>query len=472
MKSNYLSRVVVFKNIHVGRPSITRRRITTKITITSNGTQHAFNLIFSFHEDVDISENLAGIISVMPVINFAYFAEKVHLDFDTTSADLEHLKDFIHINNREVFIDAICRRRYEFFESDAIPSEDEITEVNANGITAITCTRVIAEPSLKPTLSATKVAVLSSGGKESLLTQSIMNECGFDVFPVFINEAGAHWRAAKPAFDELSRLNPNTSRVWTNVDRFYRFCMRLLPFVRRSMIMKKSDTFPVQLFTFGVYIFGMLPLLLKHGIQVALMGNEFDDPLEMHPFNGLKHYYAIYDQTPDFTMAVTRYLQHKGINMQATSLLYPVSATIVERILIERYPDIFLLQRSCHSCRSRNGQILPCGVCSKCMGVIMLILAAGGKPELIGYGKEHIVAAQKSRDSLRFDPEEIDFLYSDGKNQTHVTALHILPGEKSPFSYLPDGIAGCASRILGQYARPVYSIRDGSWRQVKNMNSQ
>jgi len=440
--------------------------------LSIQGIEHEFQLIFSYREDLNISENLAGLILTMPVINFTYFAKELVLKYAVSGKDKSQLNEFIRINNREVFINAICRRRYDFYKPEAIPASEEITEENACGITTLIAEKLIPDAS-KDTLQMNnaKVAVLSSGGKESLLTYSMLRETGFDVHPIFFNESGAHWRAAKPAFDAFSERNENTTKVWSNADRFYRFCLSLLPFLKRNTIRKRTDTYPVQLFTFPVYIMSMVPVLLSRGVSIALMGNEFDDPKDMPPFHGIRHYHAIFDQTPDFTNMMTSYLHDKGFNLSISSLVYPVTATIVERILIHRYGEIFALQRSCHSCSSMDGSIIPCGKCSKCMGVIMLILGSNGDPRRIGYTDKDIETARISSDKLRLDSDEIEYLYSLEKRDSHVTGIHVLPLDKMPFSLLPEKIRDAALPIFIQYTSGIYSLDHGEWKQDQKYDS-
>ena len=84
----------------------------------------------------------------------------------------------------------------------------EITEANANGITRLIAKKVIPNAEDKKfSMNNGKVAVLSSGGKESLLTYSILKEAKFDVHPIFFNESG------DTAFFLL------TQRHWPNMQR-------------------------------------------------------------------------------------------------------------------------------------------------------------------------------------------------------------------------------------------------------------
>ncbi|MCL5804365.1 MAG: metal-binding protein [Candidatus Thermoplasmatota archaeon] len=467
-KQSYLDRILVFDKIVISRPVISDSRISSTIGIFRGKSVEYFKLIFSYREKVAIDQNLAGLILTMPVINFSYFSRKLELDFPVTETDLNYIRKVMKINNREVFINAICRRRYNFYKPVAIPSDEEITESNANGITELTAAQLIPDPDKTESLNRwigdrRKSAVLSSGGKESLLTYSILKEIGMDVHPIFFNESGAHWRAAKPSFESFTSNNQNTTKVWSNADRFYRFCINLLPFLNHSLIRKRTDTYPVQMFTFPVYVFSILPILIKRSIPLAFMGNEFDDPSDMPSYHGLSHYSGIYDQTLDFTDSISQYIKSKGCDISLSSILYPVTATIVERMLVRRYHDIFLLQRSCHSCSIIQNKVIPCGKCSKCLGVIMLILAAGGKPEEIGYTESSIDLAKRSSGSLRLDTDEIRYLYSGMTEDSHVTGIHVLPDENEPLSHIDPYIREKILIIFHEYCKGQYYYRKSRW---------
>ena len=64
-------------------------------------------------------------------------------------------------------------------------------------------------------------AVLSSGGKDSLLTFGILREIGLETHPIYVNESGRHWFTALNAYRHFSLNVPNTARVWTNSDRLF-----------------------------------------------------------------------------------------------------------------------------------------------------------------------------------------------------------------------------------------------------------
>ncbi len=468
----FYDRVKCFESVSLKKISLSARRIEGTVEVRYGEFTDSFRLIFTYDQDISPSENLAGLILSMPLINFAYFTETIELGFPVTELDSDMLTDFVRINNREVFVNKICRRRYEFFRSEYLPAEEDITEKNAAGGTRIIVSGKINESYVQVPESK-KVAVLSSGGKESLLSYGILKEAGATVYPFFVNESGRHWFPAKPAHDEFRKSDSRTMKVWTNVDRFYRFMLDRMKILDRKVVSSKTDTYPVQLFIFPVYIFSLLPLAIRHRIGNIVLGDEFDDPREMPKFHGMKHYFGVYDQSEDFNDYMKRYFIMKGYRISVWSALYSISGSVVERILVERYPDLFSLQRSCHSCRSEEGSIVPCGTCTKCLGVLLFILAARGNPETVGYRKEHFLDIESNPElsRIRLDPDEFSTALArsrkgKGEIKEHVDGIHILPWEDGSLSRVPSEFRGRIGKLLEKYTYGKFKTDGKKWIRV------
>jgi hypothetical protein len=165
------------------------------------------------------------------------------------------------------------------------------------------------EPSSWKT-AADRHAVLSSGGKDSLVSFGILQEVSNDPHAVFINESGRHWFTALNAYRHFSAEVPNTHRVWTNADRVFSWMLKHLPFVRQDFSKLRSDEYPVRLWTVAVFVFGALPVLEKHGIGRLVIGDEYDTTRRAS-HRGVPHYDGLYDQSRYFDNALTRYYQRK-----------------------------------------------------------------------------------------------------------------------------------------------------------------
>ncbi len=467
----YLDRITEFSNITVTPEEYGKSRITGKITLETSSGPLEFRVVFTYSDDIEVDRNLAGLVLTMPVINFTLFSMKLTLDFPVSKADLDAIREFVKINNREVFVNKLARRRYEFYRKEYLPSEEDITPQNADGITEVIANEHYSDRPFKP--AGGSAAVFSSGGKESLLSYGMLKELDPETHAFFFNESGFHWLPAKTAHDYYISHFKNVHKVWSNVDRFYRFVLRHMKIIDQKMVNSKTDTYPVQLFIFPVYIMSMVPVALKTGISGAVLGDEFDDPREMPPFHAIKHYYEVYDQTHDFNSFISDYFHRKGIDFTVWSAVYPINGSVVEKILVNRYPELFRLQRSCHSCRNVGGRIVPCGVCSKCLGILLFVLNAGGDPRKIEYSEESIRSLKQNveKERMKLDPDELNLMKSNlgfieirnPEKLQHVPGIHILPDEEIQFQKVPgkyrDGILG----IVRQYSGGIYILSETGW---------
>ncbi len=468
----YSGRVECFDSITVENIRVTRRKVSGDILVkTTEGVEERFPLIFTYSEDIFADQNTAGLMLTMPAINFTFFSRNLVLNFPVSDNDRALIGQFLKINAREVFVNKICRRRYEFFRKDFLPGENDISENTADGSTELV-TPVESKDGLSIHEIPATSMVLSSGGKESLLTYAMLHEMGNEPYAYFFNESGGHWRTAKTSYDYFAGHFRNVVKVWSNVDRFYRFMIKRLKILDQAAVLKRADTYPVQLFIFPVYIFSAIPLLQKHGIGNILMGNEFDDPREMPLYKGIHHYYGVYDQSPDFMKTVSEYFSVKGIPARLWSAVYPISGIMVEEILVKRYRDFFLQQRSCHSCRTQGGEVYPCGTCTKCLGVMMFILAAGGNPEDIKYSMESISRLKGKTESsrMRLDSDEMAYLkarlWGEGdssRSYTHVRGIHRLPDEKESMERIPDEYRKFLGSLYSRYGDGSFRTEGSAW---------
>ncbi len=475
---SYAQKIAVLDEIRVRPTLFSGRRVRGTVSFSSNGSEKSFEVLYSYNSDIAINENIAGLLMAMPAINFTLFSRKLVLDFPVSDADLRHIREFVRINNREVFVNKLARRRYEFFRKEFLPSESDLTEENSNGITKVEATSLAKENIPENSgFNSKRVAVLSSGGKESLLSYGMLREAGAETHAFYFNESGSHWFTASTAYSYYSKKFSNVHKVWSNVDRLYRFFLRNLEPIDQDAIRRKTDTYPVQLFIFPVYAMALVPVALKHGISSMVLGDEFDDPREMPPYRGISHYYGVYDQSHDFNAFMSQYFSSKGIDLKVWTAVYPVAGSVVEKALVRRYPELFRLQRSCHSCRSINGKMVPCGRCSKCMGIVMFVLAAGGDPADIFYRKETVdnLGELVAKERMRLDSDELNLMKGmlnlasvDISTLEHVEGIHILPDEKVPFEKAPELFRESIQKIIAQYSNGIYHLNDGQWERTGN----
>lgn len=468
----YLDKIRCFSEVSINVEKFTKR--TSVIGIKIEEPELYFRIIFSYDTDVENSENLAGLAGVAAVLNYGLFIDRITLNFPVSDADREFLREMARINNTEVFVNRLCRRRYDFFKDDIIPKEEEINQSNAVGSTEFSFNFPYDEHYYG---RGERVAVLSSGGKESLMTTGLMEEIGEKPLAMFFNESGGHWKLALPSHRYFKKNGIESLKVWSNVDRFYNFMNRNMKILKERAF-QWADDYPVQLFTFPVYLISFIPALVKFHIGNILMGNEFDDPLEEPPFKGIRHYYGVYDQTPEFQRRFSRYLSDKGIQAILWSAVYPIYGSVVEDILVNRYPDLYSLQRSCHSCHyDHNSNVVPCGKCSKCLGVRLFIEYAHGDPHRIFYPDAGNLLDLVERERLKLDPEELNCMIEGIKTgnfnkKTHVSGIHILPDENRAFSQIPEKFREPVERIFKGYTSGCWKLKNNGWVQTDCEHSE
>jgi hypothetical protein len=207
-----------------------------------------------------------------------------------------------------------------------------------------------------------------------------------------------------------------------------------------------------------------------------LIGSELDDPRSSPVFKGIKHYFGVYDQTQDFDLRMERWYQKRIPGMRQWSAVRSLSGLIVERILTRRYPELSRVQRSCHSVHFEKGEIVPCGRCSKCQGILLFLLANQVDPTILGYKKEATLTlpGRLAEGKLRLDGDERDhaiFLSKlpglPGKQNCHVETIH-LNKSTCDIELVPERFRVPLLRIMSDYANGFSRLEGNSWIPVRS----
>ncbi|MGC9293735.1 MAG: hypothetical protein ACP5E8_00355 [Thermoplasmata archaeon] len=457
---NKEGKYVSINNITIKEPEISKSKI--KISYVVDG--EISELLIKYSRPLDIEVEDARLISIAPLVNYSLFTREIEAEFPVDKEDYNFFQEMMRINSTEVYVNKLIKRP-EFFKKELLPDKPDKEEAEYIPNMKLKFSEV-----KKPIKGDGSVAILSSGGKESLLTYGMMKEIGSEVFPIYVNESGGHWRTAKTAYDYMMKNDPNTIRAWTTVDRFYREMNVRVSALNERALKMWSDTYPIQLFIFPVYIFTILPYIRALRISYVMKGDEFDDPRNMKPENGIRHFYGIYDQTMEFDKKITEYFKIKEFNTIFFSAVRGISGYVEERILFSRYPEIAALQRSCHSCHYEGGNIVPCGKCSKCNGVLLFLLANSIDPALIKYKKEDIDDFKNNyKDRLyRLDDDEREhsmFKLSNGKvgkPHEHIEKIHDCI-ECCDSNYIPEDFKDKLMNIMKHYTNGITKLKNGEW---------
>jgi creatinine amidohydrolase/Fe(II)-dependent formamide hydrolase-like protein len=396
--SDPLSALQVFDRLEVGPVKLESRRLKAPYRLYWEGREDRTELVYSYEESVfdpsePESQNLADMIAAQLALNYGLFCRSIvfHGTFD--KIDRRFIQDMTENTAREIYVKKFIepnpfltgavsqliavkmqrylRARLEFPESPAF------------------------EPKAKWQLwpaDRHRHCILSSGGKDSLLSYGLINEIGREVHPIFVNESGRHWFTALNAYRYFRDNIPNTARVWVNSDRLFSWMLKHMPFIRQDFANVRSDEYPIRLWTVAVFLFGVLPLLRKRGIGRLLIGDEYDTSVRKVT-HGIPHYDGLYDQSIYFDQALSRYFMRKGWNISQFSVLRPLSELLIQKILVERYPDLQRQQTSCHAAHKESERIHPCGRCEKCRRIVSMLKALGADPSQCGYSPSQIQSA-------------------------------------------------------------------------------
>jgi hypothetical protein len=413
----------------------------------------------------------------MPLLNYGLFSEKFELKFSICDSDFRLLNDLNVIFSRDIYVNKISRRRANYILPEYLPAEDPIRIQDSDPQAEVEPEGISEDLLIAEDMDGRRSGILSSGGKESLLSYAMLDEVGAEVYPLYVNESGGHWRPALPAYRHHKKACPNTQRMWTNVDRFYNFMLDHLPFIRSDHRNIRADTYPIRLCIFPFYVFALMPIFVQKRIGNLLIGSEFDDLRSPPVYQGIPHYFGIYDQHQDYDIRMDDWYSARVQGLSQWSAVRNISGLIVERILASRYPHLAKYQRSCHSCHFENKEIIPCGVCSKCLGVLLFLLANKKNPKMMKFSDKNIVTflARKDFSVLRIDQDEKDhsFFLLKGKNTLpkgkyvdHIERIH-LDKNVADIRLIPQRFRKSLLAILQSYTSGFCKLVEEAWIPVE-----
>ena len=381
-----LRRLQVIDRLEVGPVRLEPNRMVAPYTVRQGGREETTELIYRYEEEVfdpdgEADQNLAAVMAAQVALNYGLFCKEIKLRGPLDRADRRFLVEAARNTAREIYVVKLLGPNPFLLE--------EARGLPARRLDDFLLARITfdGDPCDTPppwSTSRARHAVLSSGGKDSLLSYGLLRELGLEPHPIFINESGRHWYTAINAHRHLAREDPRTARVWTNCDRLYTWMLRRIPLVRADFASVRADIYPLRLWTVAVFIAGALPLLRRRGLGRLVIGDEYDTTLRVS-HQGITNYAGLYDQSRYFDNAASRYFARKAWGVSQFSMLRPLSELLILRVLVHRYPDLQRHQVSCHAAHLEDGRALPCGKCEKCRRMVAMLRALGADPSACGY---------------------------------------------------------------------------------------
>ncbi|MGD9214672.1 MAG: creatininase family protein [Desulfobacteraceae bacterium] len=404
-----LKDLVVFDRLEVGPVKLEPERLVVPYRTFKGDQRSTFEFIYRFEEPVfdpaeADSQNLAAMMSVQPALNYGLFCKEIVFNGLLDNQDRRFLRTMAENTAREIYVKKFLEPNpFLKGQAGAMPVIKKAGYLAARLTFNVPGKRSFTKQGwqLWPT-RRNRYCILSSGGKDSLLSYALINEIihgggkkapttAGEVHPIFVNESGRHWFTALNAYRHFKDNVPHTARVWVNSDRLFAWMLRQLPFVRKDFADVRSDEYPIRLWTVAVFLFGVLPLARKKGLARLLVGDEFDTSVKAN-HQGIRHYDGLYDQSIYFDRAISSYFLQKGWAVNVFSIMRPLSELLIQTILAQRYPELHTHQVSCHATSKNTDRVTSCGRCEKCRRIVGMLTAIGTDPRHCGYTQERIDA--------------------------------------------------------------------------------
>ena len=475
----------VFKTLRVGPVKLEPKRLIMPYQLETASETHETELIYKYDEAVFDSEeaasqNLGQMIGAQVALNYGLFCETIEFVGYFDSTDRRFIREMIENTAREIYVKKFLQPN-PFLIGEASKLQAKVQKRFCQANLVFTAAEHM---SVRPEwhhwqLNRDRHAVLSSGGKDSLLSFGLLREMGFETHPLFVNESGRHWFTALNAFRHLKDSVPETAKVWTNCDRVFNWFLRQMPFIKPNFADMRADIYPVRLWTVAVFLFGVMPLMRKRGIGRILIGDEYDTTVrEKH--GGISHFDGLFDQSRIFDNQLSRFFMEKGWAVSQFSILRPLSELLIETILALRYPDLQKHQTSCHATHVVEDRVYPCGKCEKCRRIVGMLSAMGVDPRNCGYNSNQIgdclIALQAG--DIHQEEAGVQHLFQllAEKGLAPKTLVKKLPeGKKhmaltvrfhpqiSPMSDIPLNLREPLYRIFGQYSEGFAHYHQRKW---------
>ncbi|MEZ5081929.1 MAG: creatininase family protein [Bacteroidales bacterium] len=485
--SDSLAVLEVIDELVVGPVELLPNKLSMPYTVVIGSERSTYNLEYKYEEDVFEAndgghQNLASLVGAQVALNYGLFCKKIRFIglFDNT--DKRFIADMMENTSREIYVVKLLHPN-PFLIGDAL---------NLPLIKQKKYTR--AQLEFEGTGSINKVkwqfwetdkikhCILSSGGKDSLLSYGLINEIGKETHPIFVNESGRHWFTALNSFRHFKQNVPNTARVWTNSDRLFNWMLRHLSFIRKDFNTIRADDYPIRLWTVAVFLFGVLPIMKKRGISRLLIGDEYDSS-QKRSFNGITHYSGYYDQSKYFDEAMSRFYFKKGWAVSQFSILRPISELLIQKILTKRYPEIQQHQVSCHASHQKEERIYPCGKCEKCRRIVGILKAVDEDATRCGFSKEQIEYCLKELENKNVkqigeDARQLYFMLNqkglikkEGVLKGNPETLMLrFDNERSPINAIPTDLRKKIYNIFLAYSDGAVIKKGSNWEDFDVLN--
>ena len=189
LKKPLFPQILVIDRLEVGPVKLEKRRLIAPYTVVKGTFSEQTELIFSYEEDVftpgeAASQQLANMIAAQIALNYGLFCKQIVFHGAFTEVDRQFLLAMADNTATEIYVNKLLQPN-PFLIGDAA----KLPVLRKKSYLQSTLVFPDPLPEKLPQWQGDtkKIAILSSGGKDSLLSYGALNEIGYEVHPIFGN---------------------------------------------------------------------------------------------------------------------------------------------------------------------------------------------------------------------------------------------------------------------------------------------
>ncbi len=482
-----------FDTLEVGPIKVEPRQFSCPYRVVTDGTRFSnAELLLEYEEDVfDIEDptsmNLASLIAIQPALNYAMFADQVVFRGYFDNHDRRMIRNQGEAIAREIYINRLVESN-PFLKPDL---EGWIAPTKKNLLrTDLQITGGNREPYIQWnqwTSTRDRHAVVVDGSRGSLLSLGILRELGCPAFALIVRT-----RPDKPSLENelYHSLKEQNSRdvlsVQSNLEDLYGWFLTLIPVLRPDYQDIRHRNPPFRVWEKNVNLFCLLPIVKKYNIRRIVQGHDFETT-QKEFLNNVPHHGGQYESSHYNDTIQSRFFQQKGWRVHQFSFLRSLTQQLIEKMLLERYPELHALASSCLRPITESQEVRRCGWCVECRIHQAFLVAYSVDPTKLGYQKEqthHAIESIVSR-RLYLKDSEIDSLLLALQHQHAISlksnimeelAKHAVPiaarfaREKSPINAIPDDLRESIFSLFLQHFNKTLMRVGRGWKEFDPFN--
>jgi len=209
-----LDRLKVFERLEIGPLKLEPRRLIAPYQLYYNGKIEQTELIYSYEEKVfdpaeRESRNLADMIAAQVAINYGLFCDTLVFHGLYDDHDRRFIRDMAGNTAREIYVKKFLEPNPFLVGAAADLKPEKRQHYSHARLEFQGELSRRAKSAWQPwSPSKSRHCILSSGGKDSLLSFGLLSEVGGEVHPIFVNESGRHWFTALNAYRHFQKTRP------------------------------------------------------------------------------------------------------------------------------------------------------------------------------------------------------------------------------------------------------------------------